>query len=103
MAKRTPKIEKAVAALWKKPSEENWKAFAKAMPRSGLRYYRVFYGGDKLKRAQDLKKYYAELYDTKQRLVTKIPIYKTANEKISGATYYMKGLLTINKITEWIK
>ncbi len=103
MAKKGHGIEKAIEALWKEQNEGNWKAFAKALPRSGLKYYRVAYQKGKLTKAQDLMKSYAELYDAKRKLATKIPIFMRRNGKIEGATYYMKGLLTINKAEEWIK
>lgn len=103
MARQKSGIEKAVEALWKEQSEENWKAFAKALPKSGLKYYKVIYQKGKLTKAQDLTKSYAELYDSKQKPATKIPISMRKKGKIEGATYYMKGLLTINKADEWIK
>ncbi len=103
MATRKSDIEKAVEALWKEQSEENWKAFAKALPKSGMKYYKVVYQKGKLTKAQDLTKSYAELYDAKQKPTAKIPIFMRKGGKIEGATYYMKGLLTINRAEEWIK
>ena len=97
------KISEIASLLWKEQSGRNWKMFAKALKGSGLKYYKVVYQKGKLKRAQDLTKSYTELYDVKQRLVTKIPIFEKKGGKIVGATYYMKGLLTINKVDEWIK
>jgi len=97
------KISDVAGLLWKTPSEKNWQAFVKALKGSGLKYYRVVYQKGKLRRAQDLLKSYAELYDAKQKLATKIPIFEKKNGKIVGATYYMKGLLTINKVDEWIQ
>ena len=98
------KINDIADALWKDESEKNWKEFAKALPKSGLKYYRVvFLKEEKLKKAQDLTKSYAELYDAKEKLVAKIPIFEKKGKKIEGATYYMKGLLTINKVEEWVR
>ncbi len=97
-------IKEITDTLWEEPSEANWKRFAKALPKSNLRYYKVVYqNGGKLNRAQDLTKSYAELYDPKQKLVLRIPIFEKSGRKITGATYYMKGLLTINRPDEWIK
>ena len=90
--------------MFKEPSEKNWQAFAEALPKSGLKYYRVVFQKDqKLKKAEDLTESYAELYDAKEKLVLKIPIFKKEGKKIEGATYYMKGLLTINKVDKWLK
>ncbi|MCW6160295.1 MAG: hypothetical protein LVQ95_04385 [Candidatus Micrarchaeales archaeon] len=98
------KILDIAEALWRDESDRNWKEFVKALPESGIKYYRVvFLKGEKLKKAQDLTKSYAELYDAKEKLVTKIPIFEKKGKKIEGATYYMKGLLTINKVAEWVK
>ncbi len=99
-----PTIKATVDALWKEPGKGNWERFAKALPKSGLMYYRVVYeNGGKLNRAQDLTKSYAELYDSKQKVVIKIPIFEKEGRKITGATYYMKGLRTINRPEEWIR
>lgn len=96
-------MEKIVEALWKAPTKENWGKFVKALPKSKLKYYKVVFKKGKIKHVEDLVHDYAELYDAKQKLVTKIPIYQKNAGKIDGATYFMKGLLTINKVEEWIK
>jgi hypothetical protein len=97
-------ISEIADTLWKEPSEANWKRFAKALPKSGIVYYRAVYqNGGKLNRAQDLTKSYVELYDSKEKLVAKVPIFKRDGGKITGATYYMKGLLTVNRPEEWVK
>jgi hypothetical protein len=97
-------IKEIADTLWKKPSRENWLIFARALPKSGLKYYKVVYSnGGKLRKAQELVKSYAQLYDGRERPVIRIPIFEKDGSKILGATYYMKGLLTINKVDEWIK
>ncbi len=95
-------IGEIAGALWKAPVKANWEKFVKALPKSGLKYYRVVFKKGKIKRIGDIVEDYAELYDAKQKLVTKIPIYEKVGNKVTGATYYMKGLLTINKVEEWI-
>jgi hypothetical protein len=95
-------MQAIVDALWKEQSEEHWKAFVKVLPRSGLRYYKVVYPRGKLQRAQDLTKAYAQLYDSRQKPIVKIPIFERKGGKVVGATYYMKGLLTVNKADEWV-
>ncbi len=89
-------MKKIVDELNKNPIEENWEKFAKALPKSGLKYYRVVYQKSSLKNAEDLRKSYAELYDKNGKLVYKVPIFKKS-KKIEGATIYLKGLLNINK------
>jgi hypothetical protein len=96
-------IEAIVEALWKAPTKENWGKFVKALPKSKLKYYKVVFKKGKIKRVGDLVHDYAELYDAKEKLVTKIPIYQKNSGKIDGATYFMKGLLTLNRVDEWIK
>ena len=96
-------IKEIADALWKSPIKANWDKFVKALPKSGLKYYKVVYQKGKIKRVGDLVDDYAQLYDAKQKPVVRIPIYEKVGKKITGATYYMKGLLTINKVDEWIK
>ncbi|MDE1873983.1 MAG: hypothetical protein KGI04_02585 [Candidatus Micrarchaeota archaeon] len=96
-------MKKIVDALWKSPSRQNWTLFVKALPKSGLRYYKVVFQKGKIKRVTDLVEDYAQLYDAKQKPILRIPIYEKDGKKITGATYYMKGLLTINKVDEWIR
>ncbi len=97
-------IKEIADTLWKKPSKENWAIFVKALPKSGLKYYKVvFSNAGKLKKAQELTKSYAQLYDAHEKLITKIPIFEKDGNRITGATYYMRGLLAINKVDEWIK
>ena len=96
-------ISEIAGALWKTQGKEQWERFAKGLKGSGLKYYRVVYANKRLTKAQDLTKSYVELYDAKQKLVTKAPLFEKRGAKVSGATYYLKGLLTINKVSEWIK
>jgi len=89
-------IIKIADLLKKEPNEANWEKFAKAIKKSGVKYYRIVYVS--LKNAEDLTKSYAELFDAKGKLVTKVPIFKRGNgKKVEGATIYLKGLLNINK------
>ena len=96
-------MNKIADTLWKSPTKGNWLAFVKALPKSGLKYYKVVFQKGKIKKVQDLVDDYAQLYDAKQKPAVRIPIYEKDGQKITGATYYMKGLLTINKADEWIK
>ncbi len=96
-------MEGIAEELWKSPTGSNWEKFSKVLPKSGLKYYRVVYQKKKLQKAEDLTKSYAELYDSKQKLVVKIPIFERKGAKAVGATHYLKGLLTINKVDEWIR
>jgi len=93
---KNDKIIKMADALQKEPNEANWEKFAKALNKSGIKYYRIVYVS--LKNAEDLTKSYAELFDAKGKLVTKVPIFKRDDgRKVEGATIYLKGLLNINK------
>jgi len=89
-------IIKMADMLQKEPNEANWERFAKAIKKSGVKYYKIVYVT--LKNAEDLTKSYAELFDANGRFVTKIPIFKRSNgRKVEGATIYLKGLLNVNK------
>lgn len=92
------KIEEIAAVLWKDPSEKNWELFAKSWRKSGVKYYMARFEKGKLKRMQDLRQSYVQLYDAKFKPVTRIPIFMNKNKKIIGATIYLKGLLVANLV-----
>ncbi|MFP3278240.1 MAG: hypothetical protein RXO43_01595 [Candidatus Micrarchaeota archaeon] len=93
---KNDEIIKIADMLQKEPNETNWEKFAKALKKSGIKYYRIVYVS--LKNAEDLTRSYAELFDAKGKLVTKVPIFKRGKgKKVEGATIYLKGLLNINK------
>jgi len=92
-------IAKIAEQLWKDPNEKNWEAFTRALKKSQIKYYQTVYINDKIRRLRDLKQSYAELYDGKYRVVTKVPVYKKASKGgIEGATIYLMGLLNANKV-----
>ncbi|MEM3781610.1 MAG: hypothetical protein QXT43_01440 [Candidatus Micrarchaeaceae archaeon] len=86
------KLLEAAVALNKEQSESNWKAFCNALSKSRAKFYRITYSKGALKNAEDLRKSFAEIYDSKKRLITKVPIFKKTKSKIEGATIYLKGL-----------
>ncbi len=79
--------------LWKEPSKKNWETFAKALGKSPIEYYKIVFANEgKLNKMQDLTKSYAELYDSKHKVVTKVPIFIKNGKKVDGATIYLMGL-----------
>ncbi len=84
-------------ALWKDQSKQNWEAFGTSLKKSGLKYYRIVFEAGKLEKQDDLRTSYAELYDAKEKLVAKIPIFMTDGANVEGATIYLKGLLNLNR------
>ncbi len=93
-------IKGIASTLWDKPSKQNWEKFAKALKGSGIKYYNVvFENGGKLNKAQDLTKSYAELYDAKEKMVAKIPIFQKDGGKPIGATVYIKDLIGLRRST----
>lgn len=95
------KLKSAEEALRKDPSERNWKALASALKASSAKYYRVIYENEgKLDKVQDLKKSYAELYDSKYKKLAKVPICIERGKRVSGATIYLKGLSVINGLVK---
>ncbi|MGC8662392.1 MAG: hypothetical protein ACP5RT_01240 [Candidatus Micrarchaeia archaeon] len=89
-------IDQIIKELNENPVEENWKKFAKALPKSKIKYYRIVYQKSSLKKAEDLRKSYAELYDKTGKLLFQVPIFMKS-KKIEGSTIYLKSLLNINK------
>ena len=90
-------ITKISEALWKNPSGANWKKFSSALPKSGIKYYKVSYQQGKVSKTEDLRGAYVELYDSKENFVTKVPVYENKGNGIRGATIYLMGLLNTNK------
>lgn len=90
-------IGSIVAELNEEQSKANWEKFGKALKTSGLKYYLVKFDKAKVNKLEDLRKAYAELYDSDQKLAYKIPITMDNGKKIRGTTIYLKGLLNLNK------
>ncbi|MDE1860335.1 MAG: hypothetical protein KGH72_01310 [Candidatus Micrarchaeota archaeon] len=84
-------------ALWKNPTTKGWEAFSGSLAKGGIKYYKIFYEKGKLANKEDLRYSYAELYDSKEKAVCKVPIFRKDGAKIKGATIYLSGLLNINK------
>lgn len=84
--------------LWKDQSEKNWEALAGSLKKANVKYYRVmFEKKSQLNKIEDLRKSYAELYDSKYKSVGKIPIFKKTKSGMEGATIYLKGLMINNR------
>ncbi|MCL5433697.1 MAG: hypothetical protein M1538_01820 [Candidatus Marsarchaeota archaeon] len=92
-------LNKIAEELWKSPSEDNWSKFRETVKKSKAKYYKVIYTKS-LGSKEDLRKSYAELYDSKFKFITKIPIFKEVNGKVEGATINLEGLLNANKPDE---
>lgn len=90
-------IEDISRELWKSPTSANWEKLSRSLPRSGIKFYRVVYQKGKIANKEDLRDSYVELYDSKERMVTKVPVFKREGKGIRGATIYLKGLLNTNK------
>jgi hypothetical protein len=84
--------------LWKEPSDATWIMFVDALKKSNAKYYSITYPGKNLSKAQDLRKAYAEIYDSKNNVITRVPIYRVTNRKIEGATVYLSGLHNANMV-----
>ena len=93
------KLQDAAKSLWSEQSEKNWKAFGAALKNSNVRYYRIIFANEgHLNKMQDLTKSFAELYDARYKLVTKVPIFKSEKNRIRGATIYLSGLQVANGV-----
>lgn len=90
-------MKDVVETLKDEQSKANWEKFGKALKTSGLKYYLVRFDKARVNKLEDLRKAYAELYDSEQRLAYKIPITMNNGKKIRGATIYLKGMLNLNK------
>jgi hypothetical protein len=97
MVENKNKIETIVADLWKNPTDKTWEKFASELKKDKkIKYYKTIYTTGKIKRFQDLKQSYAILYDTKYKVVTKVPLFMKRKEGLTGATIYLMGLSVLN-------
>ena len=83
--------------LWKNQSKENWEKFRNILKKSNAVYYKIFFEAGKISTEQDLRKSYAELFDSKEKQLSKIPIFMNNGKTVSGATIYLVGLQILNK------
>jgi basic membrane lipoprotein Med (substrate-binding protein (PBP1-ABC) superfamily) len=90
------KLNEIAEELWKSPTEDNWSKFRDIIKKSKAKYYKIIYTKS-LGSKEDLRKSYAELYDSKFNLITKIPIFKEVDKGVEGATINLEGLLNANK------
>ncbi len=90
------KILKAMERLREKPTEENWEAFARVLPKSSIRHYKIRFGKGKVANKQDLRRSEAELFNGRGERVGKVPIFYSGKGKMGGATIYLKGLSILN-------
>jgi hypothetical protein len=78
-------------ALWENPSKATWESFAKALPGSEVKYYKVFFPAG-LDGALGLKGGYVMLYGDNYRQLFKVPVMMKEGKKSVGATIYLKEL-----------
>jgi hypothetical protein len=90
-------LDNAINLLNSDPNENNWKAFSNVRKKNDVKYYKIVYSG-KLHGISGLKTSYAELYNSRYKLIGKVPIMIKNGKEISGATIYLKGLSILNKV-----
>jgi len=83
--------------LWKDQSEKNWTAFSAALKKSKARYYNVVFTGKKVNKIRDLGGSFVELFDSKEKMIGKVPIFVNKGKEVEGATIYLRGLLNVRK------
>ena len=92
-------IKEIASTLWKAPTDQNWERFSKALKGSGIVYYKAIFANEgKLSKMQDLAKSSVELYDSKFRPITSVPIFKKEGKRLRGATIYLEGLKVSNLV-----
>lgn len=92
-------IKEIAGTLWKAPTEQNWEKFSKALRGSGVVYYKTMFANEgKLSKMQDLTKSSVQLYDSKFRPITKVPMFKKEGKSLRGATKYLEGLKVSNLV-----
>ncbi|MCL5100363.1 MAG: hypothetical protein M1122_00195 [Candidatus Marsarchaeota archaeon] len=91
-------IEKAALKLQKSNKIDDWESFSEELKKSNVKYYRVFYKG--LNKSDDLKRSYVELYDIKNKPITRVPLSVIEKNDIRGALIYLKGLRSVNLVSK---
>ncbi len=89
-------FEELSESLWKKPTKENWEVMKKYLVKSTAKYYKVKFEKGKINKEQDLTKSYAEIFDSKEKILGKIPIFMKDGKGVQGATIYLVGLQILN-------
>ena len=98
MAMKNDNIKVIADKLWKEQSEANWEKLSDSLKKNRIAYYKVFFEKKSgIRKIEDLRKSYAQLYDSKYKTVAKIPIFKKNKLGMEGATIYLKGLLINNR------
>ncbi len=98
MAGKNSDVERLAKALFKEQSEKNWGLFPIALKKSTVKYYRIVWANEgKLNKMQDLTKSFAELYDSKFKMIAEVPIFVKTGKKLRGATKYLIGLEVLNR------
>lgn len=98
MTGKNEEVGRLAKVLFKEQSEKNWGMIQKALEKSTIKYYRVVWANEgKLNKMQDLTKSVAELYDSKYKVIAKIPIFLKNGKRLRGATKYLIGLQVLNR------
>ncbi len=89
-------IGKLGESLWKDQDESNWEKFGAALKKSKAKYYRVNFEKGRVQRVDDLRKSYAEIFDSRANAIAKIPVFRKKGKGIRGSLIYLKGLTKFN-------
>ncbi|MCL5093193.1 MAG: hypothetical protein M1128_01855 [Candidatus Marsarchaeota archaeon] len=95
--KNSSDLLEVVKALNNDPNKSNWEAISSCIKRSNASYYKVIYP-KKIKEKQDLKSAYVILYDSKFKIIGKIPILSKSNRETRGMLFYLRGLSLNRKV-----
>jgi hypothetical protein len=90
-------IDNIVDSLWSANTAENWNRLREKLGGSNIRYYHVVFEHG-LRKADDMNKSYVGLYDSKRKLVAKVPVAVKDGKRFEGALIYLKGLSNMNKV-----
>ncbi len=90
-------ISEEAATLSSKPTRANWERFARSLRESKAAFYSIRYSGGKISSKEDLRDAYAQIYDSKEKPIARVPVVIEDGKRIKGATIYLKGLLNLNK------
>ncbi len=90
-------ISKITGELGRSPTLENWERFRKTMGSYGIKYYSIKLLGQSIRGLEDLSNAYAELYDSREKHLFRVPIIMSSGKGVRGATSYLNDMLNLNK------
>ncbi len=94
MSVKKSKMDDAAKALFTDPTPEKWRSFEGAA-KGIAAHYRVRYMSGRIRSKEDLGKSFVEIYDSRKRLLAKVPLFERKGGMMRGGLIHLKGLTSL--------